>query len=158
MFITISSSIRKALFFTLYLFLIVACSGSPSSGNTEGSKPKKLLKKSASEEEKEPEVSTISNDNVRSFLLQYGKKHPENEAVIHTSYGDIRIRLYNKTPLHRANFVYLTNHHYWDGTWFYRVTKGHVIQAGNTDDRKTVRKREAIGDYLIPAEIHPHLP
>lgn len=70
--------------------------------------------------------------------------------------GDIVIRLFEDTPLHRANFLYLTKKGYWDNTWFYRVSKGHVIQAGNTDEQATVDKRIAIGDYTLPAEIGEH--
>lgn len=89
------------------------------------------------------------------FLRQYARKHPEDEALIHTSYGDIRIKLYKNTPLHRANFVYLSRQNYFDGTWFYRVSEGHVIQAGNTDAQRTKDKRKTLGDYVVPSEIRP---
>ncbi|MCJ7757232.1 MAG: peptidylprolyl isomerase, partial [Gillisia sp.] len=42
------------------------------------------------------------------FLTQFGKENPENRIKISTSFGDIEVQLYNDTPLHRANFIYLT--------------------------------------------------
>ena len=35
------------------------------------------------------------------------KKEKETLVLIKTSYGDIKIKLYNETPLHRDNFIKL---------------------------------------------------
>lgn len=103
----------------------------------------------------ETPAQELSDDNATEFLKEYAERNPANEAVIHTSYGDLRIRLYDNTPLHRANFVYLTRQDYFDETWFYRVSKGHVVQAGNTDAQRTKDKRKALGDYEVPNEMRP---
>lgn len=87
------------------------------------------------------------------FLTQFGKENPENRIKISTSFGDIEVQLYNDTPLHRANFIYLTKRGYFDGTYFHRVAKGFVIQGGNSDNRETSDKRNNIGAYLIPSEF-----
>jgi len=94
------------------------------------------------------------------FLTQFGKENPENRVKISTSFGDIEVQLYNDTPLHRANFIYLTKRGYFDGTYFHRVAKGFVIQGGNSDNRETSDKRNNIGAYLIPSEFeadHRHI-
>lgn len=40
---------------------------------------------------------------------------------IHTTLGDIIVRLYDETPLHRDNFLKLAMEGYYDGTIFHRV-------------------------------------
>ena len=51
-----------------------------------------------------------------------------------TTYGTMRIQLYDKTPLHRDNFVKLVSEKYYNGIRFHRVIEGFMIQA----DRKSV--------------------
>ncbi|MAP55029.1 peptidylprolyl isomerase [Altibacter sp.] len=98
----------------------------------------------------------ITQKNVVSFLTEYGEEHPETNVRITTNHGTIDIQLYEDTPLHRANFVYLVKQDYFDNTFFHRVVKNFIIQGGNSDNVSTPRKRNAIGsDYLLPAEIVP---
>jgi cyclophilin family peptidyl-prolyl cis-trans isomerase len=61
--------------------------------------------------------------------------------------GDMAIRLYDDTPLHRANFIRLIKEGYFEKADFYRVVKGFAIQGGDQDGRKET--------FLIPAEFHP---
>ncbi|MBK5212814.1 MAG: peptidylprolyl isomerase [Flavobacteriaceae bacterium] len=104
--------------------------------------------------EAETEYPQITNDNVVSFLTEYGKKNPEAKVLISTRFGDIEIELYKDTPLHRANFIYLVKQHYFDETFFHRVMPNFIIQAGNSDLVSTQKKRAALGkEYLLPAEI-----
>jgi len=79
-------------------------------------------------------------------------------VVINTSYGDITIRLYDKTPLHRDNFLKLTAEGYFDNTLFHRVIQNFVIQGGDPDS-KTAKPGQMLGDggpaYTIPFEYVP---
>jgi cyclophilin family peptidyl-prolyl cis-trans isomerase len=59
---------------------------------------------------------------------------PETLAVIHTSYGDITIKLYNDTPLHRDNFIKLINEGWYDDSPFHRVINRFMIQGGGNKD------------------------
>ncbi|WP_281987563.1 peptidylprolyl isomerase [Aquimarina aggregata] len=102
------------------------------------------------ESEKEP--FRLTNKNLKEFMINYGKENPETMVRIKTKYGDIDIQLYNKTPIHRANFIYLVKEKYFDETFFYRVAKGFVIQGGNSDRQQMANKRFEIGDYTIPQE------
>lgn len=96
----------------------------------------------------------ITNENAVEFLTNYGKENPETKVRITTTHGDIDIQLYEDTPLHRANFIYLVKQNYFFGTFFHRVVPNFIIQAGNSDNRTTTRKRSQIGkDYLLPAEL-----
>lgn len=95
----------------------------------------------------------ITDSNVVSFLSAYGKAHPQTLVAFTTTLGSFKIRLYRDTPLHRANFIYLVNHKYFEGTYFHRVVKGFVDQAGNTDMMKTFIEKQRIGHYSLPAEF-----
>lgn len=80
---------------------------------------------------------------------------------IKTTLGDITVRLYDETPLHKANFEKLVGEGFYNGTIFHRVIAGFMNQGG---DPNTIPGNEANGrpgtggpGYTIPAEIHPHL-
>ena len=80
---------------------------------------------------------------------------------IHTSLGDIVVRLYDETPKHRDNFVKLASEGYFDGTLFHRVIKDFMIQGGDPDSKGApAGKNLGTGgpDYTIPAEfVYPQL-
>lgn len=124
----------------------------------------KIQEQKATNKEK-PEITlddypVLVQEELIPFLTQFGKENPENRIKINTSFGDIDIQLYTDTPLHRANFIYLTKRGYFDGTYFHRVAKGFVIQGGNSDNTETSDKRNNIGAYLIPSEFeagHRHV-
>ncbi|WP_205502978.1 peptidylprolyl isomerase [Rufibacter psychrotolerans] len=85
-------------------------------------------------------------------LTAYGLAHPHDTLVLlSTPKGDIKIRLYQDTPLHRANFVRLANYGFFDKTVFFRVEKDFMIQGGRSDFQ-TMK----IGTYRIPPEIRRH--
>ena len=82
------------------------------------------------------------------------------KVIIKTSLGDITVRLYDETPLHRDNFVKLAREGYYDGTLFHRVIKDFMIQGGDPDSKGAPSgKQLGIGgpDYTIEAEIKPTL-
>lgn len=80
----------------------------------------------------------------------------EPEFDIVTTMGTIRVKLYDKTPLHRENFRKLVAEHYYDSLLFHRVINGFMIQTGDPYTRDT-SKAELYGqggpDYTIPAEF-----
>ena len=57
------------------------------------------------------------------------------KVKIQTMLGDIVVRLYDETPLHRDNFVKLVKEGYYDGTLFHRVIKDFMIQGGDPDSK-----------------------
>ena len=84
----------------------------------------------------------------------------EDEPVfdIATNLGTIKVKLYKKTPLHRANFERLALTGYYDGLLFHRVINGFMIQGGDplTRDTSMVAKYGTGGpDYTVPAEFVP---
>jgi peptidyl-prolyl cis-trans isomerase A (cyclophilin A) len=97
----------------------------------------------------------ITPKNVVSFLTEYGNNNPETLVGITTQYGAIKIQLYNDTPLHRANFVYLVKQNYFNETFFHRIVPNFIIQGGNSDNVNTSKKRNKLGpNYLLPAELN----
>ena len=77
---------------------------------------------------------------------------------ISTTDGDMTVRLYKDTPLHRDNFVKLAKSGFYNGILFHRVIKNFMIQVGDplTKDSTQVAKFGTGGpDYTIPAEILP---
>lgn len=77
---------------------------------------------------------------------------------IQTTLGDIVVRLYDETPLHRDNFLKLAKEGYYDGTLFHRVIKDFMIQGGDPDSKGApAAKQLGVGDpgYTLEAEIKP---
>lgn len=75
---------------------------------------------------------------------------------IQTMLGDIIVRLYDETPIHRDNFVKLVKEGYYDGTLFHRVIKDFMIQGGDPDSKGApAGKMLGVGgpDYTLEAEI-----
>ena len=87
----------------------------------------------------------ITRENVREVLTRYGKENSENEVLLETDFGHMRIVLYEETPLHRANFVKLIKEGHYSEAEFYRVFYQFMIQAGDPDNQP---------DYMIPAEFN----
>jgi len=78
------------------------------------------------------------------------------KVKILTMLGDIIVRLYDETPIHRDNFVKLVREGYYDGTLFHRVIKDFMIQGGDPDSiGAPAGKMLGAGgpDYTLEAEI-----
>lgn len=85
------------------------------------------------------------------------KAEERPEVLIETTMGNIRVALYNETPLHRDNFLKLIReYHYYDSLLFHRVIPDFMIQTGDPYS-KNAPKGAVLGDhsldYTIPAEI-----
>lgn len=87
----------------------------------------------------------INPGSVEADLLAYGKENPENEVLIETSFGHMRIRLYEETPLHRANFIKNIKEGVYEDGLFYRIKYQFMIQAG-------IYPKEL--NYNVPAEFN----
>ena len=78
------------------------------------------------------------------------------KVKIQTTLGDIVVRLYDETPVHRDNFLKLVREGYYDGTLFHRVIKDFMIQGGDPDSKGApAGKMLGVGgpDYTLQAEI-----
>ena len=151
--------------FLIVGFLILTSCDSATPDKKAPSPPKKevvqkptIKKEVVKKTPKKIETDTISDENKVAFLTAYGKLHPETLVLFKTRLGNIKIKLYNDTPLHRASFIFLTKTGYFNTTCFHRVVPGFIVQGGNSDHPLTRKKRMKY-NYLLPAEIksyHKH--
>jgi Peptidyl-prolyl cis-trans isomerase (rotamase) - cyclophilin family len=81
---------------------------------------------------------------------------PGTRVKLTTDSGTIVLRLYDKTPLHRDNFIKLVKQHYYDSLLFHRVIKGFMIQGGDPESKRGLPHIQ-LGNggpgYTIPAEF-----
>jgi peptidylprolyl isomerase len=159
----------KGLCCVLFTLLILACednkkdaSHKDQSTTIEQTAPKTAVKDTTDQNQPNGPEETdsisyqlLTNQNVVEFLTRYGKNNKENKVRISTTLGDIDMVLYEDTPLHRANFIYLVKQGYFNSTVFHRVVPDFIIQGGNSDNIRTAKHRARIGKYLLPAEIVP---
>ncbi len=85
---------------------------------------------------------------------------PGTRVKITTDSGVIVIRLYDKTPKHRDNFIKLANEHFFDSLLFHRVISEFMIQGGDPLSKNappgTMLGSGDVG-YTIPAEFDTSL-
>lgn len=73
-----------------------------------------------------------------------------------TDSGDIVVKLYNETPLHKENFIKLVSDGFYDGTAFHRVIENFMIQGGDPNSKEGASGVPGQGGpgYKVPAEIN----
>lgn len=136
---------------TLTIFLaaaIAASCGQNTGENTEGAPEAAATEQTSAE--------TTSEEITINKVTMDIKKTENPEFDIVTTYGTMRVRLYDKTPRHRDNFVKLASEKYYDGIRFHRVIEGFMIQTGDPYSRDTamINKWGTGGpDYTVPAEF-----
>src|SRR6476660_2258111 len=88
------------------------------------------------------------------------RKDRKRDVELYTTAGNIVLRLYDSTPLHRDNFLKLVKAHYYDSVLFHRVIKNFMIQSGDPNS-KTAMAGQPLGNggpgYMVPAEFRPSL-
>ena len=139
-------------FLKILLIFLLFISCKDISNKEKVSKPKPIQKVVKAEKKIVEKEFTLDDKNAIPFLFEYGKKNKENKVRISTSYGNIDVLLFENTPYHRANFIYLTKKKYFKGEYFHRVVKDFIIQGGNSDNISTSKKRREIGRYLLPPD------
>ena len=77
--------------------------------------------------------------------------------TIETSLGNIQVKLYEKTPLHKENFEKLIAEQFYDGVLFHRIIAGFMIQTGNGATKVTTDGKAAGVElnYTVAAEFVP---
>ncbi|MBO0340042.1 MAG: peptidylprolyl isomerase [Bacteroidota bacterium] len=161
--------LRQSALTTSILFLLfVSCGESPKKdkdkvqeniANTDTIPEIEVDSTAIAEEEEEEEPFQLTEENAIDFFFDYSKKLKKDKVKITTTMGSFTVQLYDDVPYHKANFIYLARQKYFDSTQFHRVVKDFIIQGGNSDDRKTARKRGKIGRYLLPPDAkkgHKH--
>ena len=96
-----------------------------------------------------PDLATLTDSTAPAALLAYGRQYPGSEVLIKTRLGNIRVKLYDDTPIHRANFLLLARKGVFGETMFNRVVKDFAVQGGQTYGARTIRLKR----YRLPPEI-----
>ncbi len=89
-----------------------------------------------------------------------GQTYSKETILISTPYGNMKVKLFNETPLHRDNFIKLVKQGFYDSLLFHRVINQFMIQGGDPDS-KFANDTALLGngdvDYWIPAEFNKKL-
>ncbi len=97
----------------------------------------------------------------KKFSQKEIKKMSEQMAVIHTKFGDIKIKFFpDVAPNHVNNFIELSKKGFYNGTSFHRVIPNFMIQGGDPNSKDKNRARHGTGGpgYTVKAEFSkkPH--
>lgn len=146
------------IIFTFLFCLVISCK-TDIKNNTQTNenkihnkvKNKKLIQKE--DEIVKKDADSINNKNTVAFLKKYGELNKENKVLIKTRLGNIRLKLYDDTPLHRASFIFLVKVGYFDTTCFYRVVPDFVIQGGESERLDTQNFKAKYLRYKLPSEF-----
>ncbi len=100
-------------------------------------------------------ISTIFISLLSIFALGSCTQAPTKESLVkfETSHGVITLKLYNDTPVHKANFLEMVSSGFYDGVLFHRVIDNFMIQAGDPTS-----KGAAAGALLGEASFGDDLP
>ena len=149
------------LFIMLLAFFIVSvgCKNEPSDQNNKVTvktkrQPIKKAKNNSKTIVKSPD--SINHKNAIDFLIAYGDNNRANKVLLKTRLGDITVQLFEDTPLHRANFIFLSEVGYFNTTCFHRVVPDFIVQGGNAENSNTLRIRNKYENYTIPQEFRDH--
>ena len=77
--------------------------------------------------------------------------------TIETNLGNIQIKLYDQTPLHKENFEKLVADQFYDNVLFHRIIPGFMIQTGNPATKPVSNGDSLINalNYTVAAEFVP---
>jgi cyclophilin family peptidyl-prolyl cis-trans isomerase len=110
----------------------------------------------------------MNNSNIKFLILPvivlnlliHSCKAPAGNAnpliLMKTTLGDIKLKLYDGTPIHRDNFLKLINSGFYENVSFHRVIKDFMIQSGDPATRSPQTKPlpDSMNTYTIPSEFN----
>lgn len=104
-------------------------------------------------------VLLIGSMSINVLFAQKKKRKSKNKFVlIETSEGNIKLKLYNETPIHKENFLKLIQEGFYNDLLFHRVINEFMIQGGDPES-KEAKVGAALGNggpgYTLEAEIIP---
>lgn len=130
----------RAAFVAAFFGMIVSCNGKRV--RTDGA---------------EVQSDSLTVETVEEIVTEPAFVLPEEPVFdIVTNMGTIRVKLYSKTPRHKANFAKLAMSGFYDSLLFHRVVNGFMIQGGDPytkDTTKIAEYGQGGPGYTIPAEI-----
>ncbi len=146
---------KRLLFSTLVIVLVLSLAGCKWGNKTPEGEPADN-QETVTPTETPENTEAVEGDTTEPENSEEMKT--ETKYIISTNMGDMTVKLYDETPLHKANFIKLANSRFYDGILFHRVINGFMIQVGDplTKDPEQESKWGTGGPgYTIPAEIVP---
>jgi len=95
--------------------------------------------------------SPEENASIKKYSKLIDTKDGRYHVLIATSMGDMVVKLYNETPLHRDNFVSKVKAGFYDSLLFHRVINNFMIQGGDPES-KHAKPGEGLGNGSAPGE------
>jgi cyclophilin family peptidyl-prolyl cis-trans isomerase len=96
-------------------------------------------------------LSKAEAATIRPLQKQYKKQRDAYRVLVMTDFGNMVVRLYNETPLHRNNFVAKVGSGFYDSLLFHRVIKDFMVQGGDPNSRHA-NANTALGSGAAPGE------
>lgn len=142
----------KKVLFTLFFL------GALSSWSQSSKTPVKPVTKTAATQKSTTvkKTGSTSNNQNKPINSKIMTTKPDTLVKISTIHGDMLVKLYDNTPLHKANFLKLVQESYYDGTIFHRVIGSFMIQGGDPDSRNPkpgAQYGTGGPSYTVPAEF-----
>jgi cyclophilin family peptidyl-prolyl cis-trans isomerase len=77
-------------------------------------------------------------------------------VLLTTTFGEIKLKLYDETPIHRDNFIKLVNAKVYDDVIFHRVISSFMIQTGDPETKAEGLPLggDTLSTYTIPPEFN----
>lgn len=91
------------------------------------------------------------------FLFSKKNNNKSQDLVLlETTHGNMKLRLYDETPIHKANFLALVDSGFYDGLLFHRVIPKFMAQAGDPESKNAAPNKN-LGNggpgYTLQPEI-----
>ncbi|MEO9803493.1 MAG: peptidylprolyl isomerase [Reichenbachiella sp.] len=89
------------------------------------------------------------------FVLSSCAKDKKDVVItVKTSFGDMKVILFEETPLHKANFIKLAEEGQYDSTVFHRIIKEFMVQGGNVDEKNGTNSNNTIAAEIVDGFYH----
>jgi len=148
------------------LFILFAVSLMAQNNSTTKPKPatsavKKTTTKPVTKIPSKSGTKTTTTSKTKTTSTKTNKKMDTSTyVIITTDLGTMKLRLYDETPQHKANFIKIVQDGVLDSTLFHRVIPQFMIQGGDVNS-KHAQPGQQLGTgnlpYTVPAEFNPKL-
>lgn len=96
-------------------------------------------------------LSKTETEAIRKYSKDVGTKDGYYHVLIMTDLGNMVVRLYNETPLHRDNFITKVKSGFYDSLMFHRVINNFMIQGGDPTS-KNAQSAQMLGGGSAPGD------
>jgi len=91
---------------------------------------------------------------IKKYSEEINGKDGNYHVLIMTDQGNMVVKLYNETPLHRDNFIAKVKSGFYDSLMFHRVINNFMIQGGDPNSKKA-QPGQMLGNGSGPGDRIP---